>query len=150
VCSFNRVAFIADYRSVQSEAPRSADSESNAGSQPELGDSMDTLSTPHPDERPLRPRSRFYFRFTCLVIALNLGAILVAWLDRSWLVFGVAMLWGPALNLCLIFGAELVIPRAKQHQGFLLGKHHAISIAVPVMAAVLGYIIILSMDLHGC
>jgi hypothetical protein len=111
---------------------------------------MDTAGATPPDERPLRPRARFYSRFVCLVIALNLGAILVAWLDRSWLAAGIAMLWGPGLNVCLIFCAQLVIPRAKQHQGFSLGKHQAISIGVPVAAAVLDYIIILSMGLHGC
>lgn len=111
---------------------------------------MDTVGTNPPDERPFRPRARFYSRFVCLVIVLNLGAILVAWLDRSWLAIGIAMLWGPALNMCLLFSAQLVIPRAKQHQGFSLGQHQTISIAVPGVAALLDYIIIVSMDLHGC
>jgi hypothetical protein len=81
---------------------------------------------------------------------LNLIAVLIAWLDRSWTAAGIAILWGPALNVCLIFGAQAVIPRARQHQGFSLGKHLAISIVVPGVAAVLDYLIIISMTLHGC
>lgn len=87
-----------------------------------LGESMDGMSTAHPNERPLQRRSRFYFRFVCLAIISNQVALLVAWLDRSWIAFGVAMVWGPALNACLILGALLVIPRSRQHKGFSLGN----------------------------
>ena len=111
---------------------------------------METENTIRPDERPFLPRSRFGFYFIGLTIVLNLVAMLVAWRDHGWIAVGIAGIWGPALNVCLILVALLVIPDAKQHQGFSLGKHLAISITVPVVAAVLDFLIVFSMDLRGC
>ena len=108
------------------------------------------MNTSDPSEHPPGPRSRFYFQFICVVIGLNLLALLVAWRDRSWIAMGVAVIWGPALNASLFLGALLAIRRAKQHLGFSLGKHLLISLAVAAVAVLLDYVIIMSMHLHGC
>lgn len=96
------------------------------------------------------PGSRFSRRFLGITIGLNLLALAVAWVDRSWIAFGIAMLWGPILNAVLFLSTLLFLSRLKAVRGFSFARFFTISLGAPIIAAVVDYFAIFAMGLHGC
>ena len=93
--------------------------------------------------------SQFGLVFVCLVIVLNLSAIIIAAEDRSIGALTIAMIWAPAGNLVLALSSLMAIPVLRRRQPMVsLGKHLALSICAPLAAMVTDAVAISSMDLH--
>lgn len=93
--------------------------------------------------------SRFAMIFVCSVALLNLVAILFAWHDRSWNALGIVMFVAPMLNSALLVFSLIAIPFLRHRSSFSLREHLALSFGVPLAAAVLDAVVILSMGLQG-
>jgi hypothetical protein len=83
------------------------------------------------------------------VVLLNIGLLAVAWFDRSWLAFGVGVLYGPLANaaaaILLFFWSAQVgaLPRSAAARAVLLGL-----LALAGTAA--DFLFVRSLTLHGC
>ncbi len=99
---------------------------------------------------PLQPRPPFGWVFAGAVVTLNLFALVAAWQDRSFLAFGIAILYGPVGNVLLALLALATFPFVRAKPGFSMARHAALSFGVPMGAVIFDYVMIFSMNLHGC
>lgn len=99
----------------------------------------------------LRSRRWFGAFYVLTVVLLNVAAVVVAWHDRSWIAFGIATIYGPALNGLLALISICAYPILRRSgESSSLWLHVLICLSAPIAAIVLNCFIIFSMDLHGC
>jgi hypothetical protein len=93
--------------------------------------------------------SRFATIFVYVVVLLNLVAILFAWHDKSWNALGIVMFVDPMLNSTLMVFSLIATLFLRHRSSFSLRQHLALSFGVPIAAAIIDAIVILSMGLQG-
>lgn len=109
-------------------------------------------------ETPLLPESetvsskppRFLLPFALAVLGLNLLALAVAWVDRSWFAFGISLAYGPALNACLAISGSVVALRRRRSYLGILARDLVACWCIPATAAALDYFLISAVGLQGC
>ena len=95
-------------------------------------------------------------RFTLIVwlvaLALTLGAIGFAWIDKSWGALGMALVFGPVANAVLLIGSLIVLAVLKSRCPELRHFQHPLMSAVfaPLLSAVMVFFSVFAMPLHGC
>lgn len=86
-----------------------------------------------------------------LLLVGNLLVLSAAWQDKSWGALWMAIIGSPGLNIILMVLGLTAIPSLKRRDPeFSLGRHLAVTLGLPIAAVVANFLIILSMDLHGC
>ncbi len=86
-----------------------------------------------------------------VVSLVNAGLLLVAAQDRSWLAWGIAMLWGPVANGVLSMFSLLCLSRViAAAQGARVLPYVLAAILLPLVAIVADILIIASLGVHGC
>jgi hypothetical protein len=104
-----------------------------------------------PDVTP-KPISRSWFGmvFVLVIVLANLIALGAAWQDRSWGALGIALVYSPMFNGMLALIGLVAIPFLRRYRlKFLVWRHVALSLGVPIAAIVIDFIIICSMGIHG-
>jgi hypothetical protein len=100
-----------------------------------------------------QPKARGVFElvFGALLLVANLVLLAAAWQDKSWGAMVLAVAGGPILNSAFLFSGLLAIPFLKRRRPhFSLGRHLALTLGVPIAAAVVDFFAIMSMGLHAC
>ncbi len=100
--------------------------------------------------QPTASRFRRLRGFFYVVVGLNVVAIVIALIDRSWLAVGIAILGAPIMNGLLALISLAVIRGMTRQAGLSLLGHIGLSIGGSAIAAVIDYFLILAMPLHGC
>src|ERR1700748_3819179 len=94
----------------------------------------------------LRQIQKYRRVFITVLVVMNLIALGVAALDRSWGALGIAVIYGPLMNgllgfISLVFTVRLI--------GENVRSHIVLSIVSPLLAITVDYLIINSLPLHG-
>ena len=97
---------------------------------------------------PKEPTRQVLARFA-LVISVNIGLVFVAWVDQSWLSFGIAVFGGPIVNL-VIGGILALLPFPQTVRDVSTGERFGLAILFIVIPIIVDVLVIFSMDLHGC
>lgn len=82
----------------------------------------------------------------CDAVALG-----IAELDRSWIAFGIAILWAPALNgVLLLVGVVATLRQKKRHPTLPVAAFVLLTIGGPVIICAGVSALIFALGLHGC
>ncbi len=106
------------------------------------------MEDPRPKDRPFF--SGYSFVFTGVVALSNIALMAVAWQDRSWTAFGIAMLFAPATNLGLTLASLFVYTALPNRHGRSFSRHAIVSVSVPAVALVCDFLQFSVMSMHGC
>lgn len=102
-------------------------------------------------ESPLAPDRTFQRWFLTSLLIANGVALGLAELDRSWIAFGIAVVFGPILNgLFLLVGLIAVIARRKRHPAMPWTAFALCLIGGPIIVCGLISSLIFALGLHGC
>lgn len=104
-----------------------------------------------PTPSPATPYRTFQRWFLISLLVANAAAFGIAALDRSWLAFGIAIVWGPALNgLFLLTGLITLIARKSKYPALPVATLVLLTIIGPIVLSALLYKLIFTLQLHGC
>jgi hypothetical protein len=86
-----------------------------------------------------------------VTVAVNLALVLVAEADRSWGAAWIAILIGPVTNVVLVIASLAGIPFVRRAaRGGPIDLYVLAGILCPVVGAIVDWVCITSMDMHGC
>ncbi|HVX59867.1 MAG TPA: hypothetical protein VHC19_04670 [Pirellulales bacterium] len=106
---------------------------------------------PHHRSRLQLPAPTFSGVFLGIVALWTVAAVWAAAADKGWLAMGMALIYGPAVNLLLaVFGASYLATR-QTRKPCLAWKPEAMVIVIATLASALAILgATLTMELHGC
>jgi hypothetical protein len=84
------------------------------------------------------------------IVMTNAILLLLANGDRSWGAFGIGLLFGPMINATIAIVAVLLRPIVRKRTGASTVAYSLLATVGPVAAAVIDFVTISSMRLHGC
>jgi hypothetical protein len=81
----------------------------------------------------------------------NVILLLIALADRSWIAFGIGIVFGPITNIGLVIVALAFMIWVKRlARGAAIMPYGLVSILLPLLAIPADFALISSMGLHGC
>ncbi|QIF02138.1 hypothetical protein [Roseimicrobium sp. ORNL1] len=99
---------------------------------------------------PLPEKQWVVKAFVILVILVNLVILCLAWADRSWGAFFMAVVWGPIANGVLLL-VGLLATVFRKRMGWRTSMIRGLPMALlPIFAISLDVWIIMNMGLSGC
>jgi uncharacterized membrane protein YidH (DUF202 family) len=102
-----------------------------------------------PDEQPNDCRP--LIALGCVVLGINVVLLILAASAPGKFATGIAILFGPAINLITIFPALAFAPSIRRQFGRGVGNSYALlAVVLPVMGILVDFLVILSMGWTGC